>query len=140
MIGLRIGELARRADCTVAAIRFYEEKGLLGKADRTSNGRRMFGTEDVNRLTFIRNCRDGGMGLDDISRLLAMLDQTVQPCEEAKAVVEERLQDILHKISDLQRTAKMLEKIVKACDPNCCGTKPLDCTIFETFQTSKTGH
>src|SRR3990167_3038283 len=60
MSGLKIGGLAERTGTNAPTIRYYEEIGLLPRADRQDGGQRRYGVEDVKRLTLIRRCRDFG--------------------------------------------------------------------------------
>jgi DNA-binding transcriptional MerR regulator len=69
---LTIGKLAKAAGVSTPTIRYYEEIGLLPPADRSESGQRVYGAEDLERLTFIRRCRDFGFGIEQV-RLLAGL-------------------------------------------------------------------
>ena len=63
---MKIGELARSTGATVKTIRFYEDAGLMPAAPRTESGYRIYGTEAVERLEFIRKAKRLGMSLDHI--------------------------------------------------------------------------
>ena len=54
MDGLKIGELARLAGCTVKAVRFYEAQGLLPPPARSRSGYRLYTERDLRRLQFIQ--------------------------------------------------------------------------------------
>ncbi len=54
---LMIGDLASATGTKVNTIRFYEETGLMRRADRTASGRRTYDFEDLKRLRFIRRAR-----------------------------------------------------------------------------------
>ena len=49
---VRIGSLAARTGTSAPTIRYYEEIGLLRPADRQPSGQRIYGEEDIKRLTF----------------------------------------------------------------------------------------
>ena len=51
---LKIGELAEWTGTSVPTIRYYEQIGLLPRAPRQAGGQRVYGRNDVERLTFIR--------------------------------------------------------------------------------------
>ncbi len=68
--GLRIGELAQRADTSSDTIRYYERLGLLEPPERTASGYRRYGDEDVGRLQFIRRAKRLGFSLRDIRGLV----------------------------------------------------------------------
>lgn len=65
---MKIGNLAGRTGTSVPTIRYYEEIGLLQRADRETGDQRRYSDGDVKRLTFIRQCRAlGCVVLQDLS-------------------------------------------------------------------------
>ncbi len=66
----KVGELARRTGVTVRTLHHYDEIGLLGPAERTPAGHRLYGPEEVRRLQKIVSLRRLGLALDDIASLL----------------------------------------------------------------------
>jgi len=58
----------------VETIRYYEREGLLPVPARTGGNYRLYGTQHVERLRFIRNCRSLDMTHDEIRTLLAFRD------------------------------------------------------------------
>ena len=72
---MKIGELAKLADCQVETVRYYEREGLLPAPARSGGNYRLYSSEHVERLTFIRNCRTLDMTLDEIRSLLALMDR-----------------------------------------------------------------
>ena len=68
---MRIGELARRTDCPVETIRYYERAGVLPPPARTDANYRAYGSGHVDRLRFIRHCRSLDMTLDEVAVLPA---------------------------------------------------------------------
>ena len=63
---IKIGELARRAQCPAQTIRYYEHEGLLPEPIRTAGNYRVYSRAHIERLSFIRNCRSLDMTLDEI--------------------------------------------------------------------------
>ncbi|WP_284440224.1 MerR family transcriptional regulator [Hafnia paralvei] len=54
---IKIGELARRTECRVVTIRYYEKERILPKPGRSQGNFRLYGEEHVERLLFTRHCR-----------------------------------------------------------------------------------
>jgi DNA-binding transcriptional MerR regulator len=77
---MKIGELARIAMTQVETIRYYERAGLLPETARTEGNYRIYGDAHVERLSFIRNCRNLDMTLEEIRVLLryGRLPTTIQ--------------------------------------------------------------
>ncbi len=68
---LRIQEVAADTGLTPRTIRYYEELGLLAPAARSEGAYRLYDTEDLERLRFIRGLRDdAGFSLSEIGQLL----------------------------------------------------------------------
>lgn len=78
---MKIGELARRAGCQVPTVRYYEQEGLLGAPRRTEQNYRVYGEEDVERLQFIRHCREHQISLEEIRQLLDYRDEPRRDCQ-----------------------------------------------------------
>jgi MerR family transcriptional regulator, copper efflux regulator len=72
MNGLRVAELAARAEVAPSTVRFYERAGLLSPARRAANGYRVFDESALEELAFIQRAKSIGMSLEDIAELLAV--------------------------------------------------------------------
>ena len=63
--------MAADTGLTPRTIRYYEELGLLAPAARSEGAYRLYDTEDLERLRFIRGLRDDeGFSLAEIGQLL----------------------------------------------------------------------
>src|SRR5438270_390209 len=82
--------------------------GLLPAPPRTSGNYRAYGADHLNRLRFIRRCRDLGFTLDQVRDLLRLSSREDQPCAEVNRISAEHLTEIEHKIADLARLADEL--------------------------------
>ena len=69
---MKIGILAEATGTPVETIRFYEREGLLPPPARAENNYRMYLPVHVERLAFVRQCRNLDMTLDEIRALLAL--------------------------------------------------------------------
>ena len=67
---MKIAELSKLTQVTSKTIRYYEEIGLLPEPARATNGYRVYQHEDVERLSFIRRCRDLHIPLEEIKIVL----------------------------------------------------------------------
>jgi DNA-binding transcriptional MerR regulator len=66
-----IGEAARRAGVSVAALRLYERRGLLPKAPRSLGGYRQYSEEDMRRARLVRRARRAGLTMRQIELAVA---------------------------------------------------------------------
>ena len=61
---MTIGKVAEQTGVSAQGIRYYEREGLLPAPNRTHTGYRLYGTEVVGRLNFIRQARALGLSLE----------------------------------------------------------------------------
>ncbi len=96
MSHLRIGELADRTGTSAPTIRYYEEIGLLRAAPRQSGNQRVYGPLDVNRLTFIRRCREFDFSIEQVRTLVGLLDNRSSSCLDARELAAAHLEPVAH--------------------------------------------
>lgn len=112
---MRIKQLADAAEVPVDTVRHYEKAGLLGAARRSDNGYRRYVDTDVQRLRFIRHCRELDMSLDEVRELLRFLDHPRPDCSAADAVVSNHLAHVRERLAALRRLERQLVRLVGAC-------------------------
>jgi MerR family transcriptional regulator, redox-sensitive transcriptional activator SoxR len=69
---LRIGEVARRSGVASSALRFYEERGLIG-SERAGSGHRRYPRPVLRRIAFIVFAQRVGLTLQEIAVELGKL-------------------------------------------------------------------
>lgn len=96
MDGYSISQVAERTGFPPSTLRFYEQSGLVRPA-RTPAGYRCYDDDHIELLSFIGRAKSFGLTLDEITELLALLD------DERCAPVQGRLRDLVDaKIADAQ--------------------------------------
>jgi len=129
----RIGQLAKMADVTVDTIRFYEKQQMMDHAVRTEGGFRLYNDNDLQRLRFIRYGRQLGFSLESIRGLLSIrIDPEHHTCQQSKAIVAKRLDEVTQMITDLQTIQRSLHCLAEAC----CGEvhSSACCSILEALE------
>ena len=112
----RIGEAARLSGVPAASIRYYEKEGLLPAQSRGDNQYRLYNDEEIHRLRFMRLCRAMDMSLDEVRTLLA-LDRSVESdAHEACATLDEHLEHVRTRLSELQTLEQELLSLRGRCD------------------------
>jgi DNA-binding transcriptional MerR regulator len=109
---LHIGELAQASNTSARTIRFYERVGLLPPAQRAENGYRLYDTEDVRRLRFIRNARSLDFSVDDLKEVLALRDQGEAPCRYVAHLLETKASEIEERVRQLQELQQDLQQLL----------------------------
>jgi DNA-binding transcriptional MerR regulator len=128
---LRIGALAERTGTNAPTIRYYEEIGLLRRADRQASGQRAYGDEDVKRLTFIRRCRDFGFSIDQVRSLVALVKDRERSCMDARDLAQEHLEAVRAKLNELNALERSIAGFIATCDASCAGGPGPECSILE---------
>ena len=124
---MKIGALAEATGTPVETIRFYEREGLLPPPARADNNYRMYLPAHVERLAFIRQCRNLDMALDEIRALITLRESPAQDCGEINALLDEHIGHVAHRIREL----RALEKDLKALRARCAAPHPLaECGIL----------
>ncbi|MGC2517699.1 MAG: Cd(II)/Pb(II)-responsive transcriptional regulator [Burkholderiales bacterium] len=113
--GLRIGELAKRTNCHIETIRYYEREGLLHAPERTDGNYRLYHDEQVERLRFIRQCRSLDMGVDEIRILLKFRDAPGKNCGEVNTVLDEHIGHVARRIAELKTMEGQLKELRQRC-------------------------
>lgn len=136
MSDIKIGVVAERTGASVPTIRYYEQIGLLPKARRQPGGQRTYGEPDVERLTFIRRCRDFGFGLDDIRNLVSLMQDGDRSCGEVRDIASAHLNSIVRQMRELRELQKSIAAFVASCDSACAGGAGPDCVVLHDLAKS----
>lgn len=132
-----IGKLAKAAGVTTPTVRYYEEIGLLPEAERTASGQRAYGAEDLERLTFIRRCRDFGFSIDQVRVLAGLSISPDKDCREVGDIARGHLKEVQEKMAELKALERSLQRFVAECDAVCCGGPGRECVVFEDLRAAK---
>ncbi|MEX0298943.1 MAG: helix-turn-helix domain-containing protein [Kordiimonas sp.] len=121
---LSIGKLANRTNVNIETIRYYERIDLMPPPFRSDGGHRIYDETHLERLTFIRRCRDLGFPLEDIRSLLDMADND-DHCSTMRPKAISHLQLVEAKINALQEMYSALSNILDSCD----GCETPECSV-----------
>lgn len=108
----QIGSVAKESGVPIKTIRYYEELGLLKALGRTEGGYRLFNSDVLTRLKFIKRAQSLGLSLSEIKEFLDVHEQGDLPCNHIKAKLEDKVAAIDRQIQDLQILKQELEGIL----------------------------
>lgn len=131
---MNIGDAANRSGVSAKMIRYYERIGLIPTASRTASGYREYEPRDVHMLRFIARARDLGFSVAEITELLDLWRDKDRRSADVKALAQERVRDLRHKIAHLQDMADTLEELANAC----AGNERPNCPILQRLETLDT--
>jgi DNA-binding transcriptional MerR regulator len=95
----------------------------LPPPDRTISGYRVYDTDALDRLAFIRHAQAAALTLRQIRTVLAVRDRGDAPCEHVTAMVTARIADVEARMADLRRTRRHLLELARRAetlDPRDC--------------------
>lgn len=99
----QIGEVSIRSGLPVKTIRYYTDIGLLNpQVRRSPSGYRLYESDVLNRLTFIRRTQALGLSLSEIRDILEIHDQGKLPCGQVKQYLESKLAEIEAQLRQLE--------------------------------------
>jgi len=101
-----IRDLAQKTHLSTDTIRFYEKKQLIQPCFRGDNN---------YRLIFIKRCRALDMSLQEISQLVELVKQPQAGCQVVDQMIEQHIQQVEEKISELQTFYTQLQDLRKSC-------------------------
>ncbi|WP_348729060.1 Cu(I)-responsive transcriptional regulator [Rheinheimera texasensis] len=120
---LTIGDAAKASGLSAKMIRHYEQSGLLRKSARTDAGYRLYNSEQINQLRFIRQARNLGFSLADIHALLELWQNPERESRAVKQLAQQHLAEIAAKIAELQHMQQVLTALADSCkgdgSPHC---------------------
>ena len=132
MNGFTIGELAKQAKVHVETLRYYERRGLIPRPRRTVSNYRVYSSENLRRVKFIKQAQGLGFSLKEIKRLLALRATPQARCADVRTYAAHKIEDIEGKILSLARMRKTLEKLIAECS----GDGPVtQCPILESLDS-----
>jgi MerR family mercuric resistance operon transcriptional regulator len=128
-----IGQVAKETGIGIETIRYYERMKLMPQPKRSSSGYRQYCPRCVQRLKFIKNAKELGFSLKEISSFLSLRVKDKSKCADVKKRTDYKIEEINEKIKRLQEIKCSLKRLSNKC---INGNAPLSqCPILEEFNS-----
>lgn len=111
---LRIGELATHSGVSIDALRYYERRGLLPRAARSAGGFRLFTSDAIERIRFIKQAQEIGLSLDEIGSLLAISGGS--ECRRVRDLLQLKLAELDERIRQMRGFRHTLADRLADCE------------------------
>lgn len=134
---LTVGILAEKTGCNAETVRYYEKTGMMPEPSRSAGGHRLYTSDHIKRLLFIRRCRELGFNIERVKDMLRFIDEPNHACCEVRAKTVAHIEDIQRKIADLSRLAAALQSMQAHCQDGSQSAK--DCPIIEALYDTEGG-
>ena len=131
-----IGELSKRTGLPTKTIRYYEDFGLLSKAQRTASAYRIYHHRDVEKLLFIKKAKDLGLKLKEIKEIICCSEEGLDPCcDFVRNLFGKKIEEYEHTIKELTKARNRLRGKLKTwVKPK--QAKKMKYTICPQFETN----
>lgn len=123
---LRIGELSKKTDISISALRYYEQIGLLSPSYRSESNYRFYKETDISLAIFIKKAQYLGFSLDEIKEILNERKSGKSACPKVRSFAKSKITELQEKISELKNLESSLKKYITECQPI---NEPNDSTI-----------
>jgi DNA-binding transcriptional MerR regulator len=130
---LRIGAVAKASEVPIQTLRYYERLGLVRPSARTAGGFRVYGSDVVTRVLFIRRAQDIGFTLAEIRELLVMRVRPGRSCAAVRVAADATRGRVRGRLRDLRRIDDVLTRLLRACDTL---EETAECPILEALSSS----
>lgn len=109
---MKIGDLAKWAQCPAVTIRYYEKMGLLSGDKRDRLNHRIYDTDDCERLRFIMHCRNHRIPLADIKLLLELRNGAKDISASVSGLMRKHLQRLKAQRNSLDQLINSLNELI----------------------------
>ena len=137
---MRIGQMSKQAGVSIDAIRFYERSRLLAAPTRSEGGFRLYSSDDLSALQFIRSLQTLGFSLNEIRDFVSLRTNDLRACSAVRKMLDHKLQDIHAKRNALAKLESELKAALTKCNAQLKrprGKKNGRCPVLTVFGKSK---
>ena len=110
----QIGDLAKHAGVSVDALRYYESLELLPRAQRSAGGFRLFGSESIERVQFIKHAQELGLTLGEIKGLLA--SGGAEECSRVRDLLTKKIEELEARMDSMKKFRRVLARHLNECE------------------------
>ncbi len=112
---MKIGEISRHSSVPVETIRYYEKIGLLPEPDRDASGYRAYHRAHLDRLLFVKRCRNLDMAQEEIRELIRLSEHPEADCHDVDALLARHLNHVRDRLKELTNLERTLQQLQRAC-------------------------
>ena len=129
---LQVGDIAREAEVNIQTVRYYERRGLVLPEGRSSGGYRLYTTDSVRVVRFIKRAQALGFSLDEVAELLELRRDARGSRRNVRALASAKVADINARLQGLTSMRDTLGRLVADCQCDAHAS-PEDCVILNAL-------
>jgi len=100
---LKVGTVAKAAGVGVQTLHYYERLGLLQKPRRSATNYRLYSSDAIRRVQFIKKAQAIGLTLEETKQILDLKEHGRSPCGKVAELGEKHLQEIDARLDRLRK-------------------------------------
>ncbi len=132
----RIGSIASATGVTPDAIRYYERLGLVPKPVRTEGGFRLYRSDTIARIRFIKQAQKLGLELKEIRDLLRPANgRQREQCQHVRGVLAKHLSGVEARMRELEAFRDTLQGALEQCDRALRVKETVQCPVVSHLGT-----
>lgn len=109
---LKVGAVAKAAGVGVQTLHYYERLGLLAKPQRSAANYRLYSSDAIRRVKFIKKAQAIGLTLEETKQILDLKDHGRAPCHRVVELGQKHLQEIEVRLRLLRAFHRQLARSV----------------------------
>jgi MerR family copper efflux transcriptional regulator len=129
---MNIGAAAKASGISAKMIRHYEGIGLIDQSRRSPAGYRIYSSNDLHTLSFVKSARSLGFSLDQIKQLLSLWQDRDRASSDVKALALHHIKELNDKITELSAMRNLLKSLAAECH----GDNRAECPILSGLEHS----
>ena len=110
---LKVGAIAKAAGVGVQTLHYYERLGLLRKPTRSASNYRLYSSEAIRRVQFIKKAQAIGMTLEEPKQILDLKQRGRAPCSRVAELAAKHLQEIDTRLDQMREYRHALAGALK---------------------------
>jgi MerR family copper efflux transcriptional regulator len=105
---LKVGAVAKAAGVGVQTLHYYERLGLLPKPQRSIANYRLYSSDAIRRVKFIKKAQAIGLTLEETKQILDLKEHGRAPCSKVARLGERHLREIDMRLAELRKYRRAL--------------------------------
>jgi len=110
---LTVSELSKVAQATPDSIRHYVRIGLLKPTRNPDNGYKLFSSNDVKKVKFIRRAKGLGFTLHDIQVIFDHSNSGRSPCPLVRKIIQQRINENRDRLVELNKLQQRMDEALE---------------------------
>lgn len=127
---LTIGQLALAAGVSADTVRYYERLKLIPRPARTRAGYRIYSSEDIEQLRFIKQAQTLGLSLDEIKELIPRRGAGLSECRRVRDLLTAKLEEMNARLTEMRAFQRTLVNYLKECEAALAGQRGDCCPVL----------